>query len=619
MALDLQGWDIAYALPFSEMNKAIAQKFGDETTSFERILDSDGNNSEKRDSCTAGAPCRVVKGAVARPRLTPGGGGSNVNLIVVMPKEGTFSYSPQAPEGRPATITLPELAISLQVKLAWVAEGKPFQQSLKVDPDTPVQILNVDYHDQELPSDKRLTSGEKLFFEGALSHFFNASPEYFKETFATALILEPAQGSENDFSWATPTAVGYAVIDDTNNYDLDKSIFGILGMTGGRDKPATAQLPGQCIPKGDPDAPNYEDYKAVNASFMVSLQQVLKQLLLPNMKLLFVDAATEDFEVSGNSLYNKKELTLHKTRLTDGDEVSPKVDIRDFSVTIQDQSLVNQLKISFENSPGVTVTISDTSHSRFFLFNKEGTQQIGAQFLFGQTNTEVDVATWVEIVAIGAEILAAIVAGLLTSFAEMGAEAYSAEKTTQNTATRQNLNVRSAGTSAPTPPGDPVTPRAPQSEVDRFAMDEGWDYEEPRRLYRNKRSGQTITYGEMSNRLFAWRQQRASTRTVGAGAGALANQGRSNSLTQVISQHKAKIASIVAFLITLGISELTIKLIEASLENEKMPDLDKLMGKLAQHVQWPGSTGYQLKTLDLDGALLFGLKAEFSNDSAKKQ
>lgn len=152
---------------------------------------------------------------------------------------------------------------------------------------------------------------------------------------------------EKPWDWCKPSYVDYAYTDIEEN--LDKSLLGVLCMTGGRKGGIQQQqkLDAYVIPESS------------NAGFLIAQERFLLDVVLPTLPMKFEYSTTNDYEVinaSGEAGQYQYILRLKKDRKIKLDRVEVKGSRYDPYMTEMSLSLVNdtlKLEAATETSVGI--------------------------------------------------------------------------------------------------------------------------------------------------------------------------------------------------------------------------------------------------------------------------
>lgn len=255
------GWDTAFVLRASEVNKAIKR----------------AGATPKEFRYQAGDDSFTVKGTFGDWTIAPGGSGKLINLSVPA-TDLLFEVSEKQPDGslkNKPLAPVKELTALVQVELDFFeresASDRPKEADLKVktNADKPVSLLDLQSPDAD--------TLEKAISREAFEGFFNQNPEIFNGILTTINLDEVS--SDAAFAWMKPSSVSYAYVEkiDANGaYLPDSGLLGVLCMTQGRSfEGLNAQISAEAVPDGQTSA------------FLIGKRLFLEQLLLPGVYQAF--------------------------------------------------------------------------------------------------------------------------------------------------------------------------------------------------------------------------------------------------------------------------------------------------------------------------------------------
>lgn len=387
------GWDTVYALYFPDVNTAI------------RVAKSSPPPFTFTDSGT------TLAGSFGDWQLSAGGDGENLHMSI------PITSSTLTMTGAPIACTL--ITVTIEVKLGWLSSDNTSTQQLKVattsdtPQDAPVNILpsSTNY------GTNKLSIMQQGVYIALLGEWFNQSLKAFQHVFSTITlntILDKNQG----FQWMMPTSTLYAVVDkadSTGAEDFDKSIFGVLCMTGNRTSPGVHTVSPYAIPDG------------ANSAFLISPERVLGDMFLPGLPYMFKGRpATSSFTVTPTTITNNVDLQFTDQLLDNGNTVAPTIPAGNFTIEL----IGNLVEISmhglhFEYTSGFTVTIDHVSNatlqlntSRQFKLDVTGTPTTSAN-----VSESKGMQLGIIIGTIAASIIGAAAGGFLSGVASGGAVA----------------------------------------------------------------------------------------------------------------------------------------------------------------------------------------------------
>jgi hypothetical protein len=379
--IETNGWDTIYAVPFSEVNRAILNK-STSPTSFS-------------ESETSNMVSTSFSGTFSHWELNKGGDGRLVMLKLPMP---TAAFS----TGQNTQNFTNGYAI-IQANLAWVADANnPYYQNLILNNNaTTVQVIDIVFDG--------LTPASKGVMIQFLHNWLVKNNSSFTNVFASININVAADTAS--FAWLKPTSYSYAVkdVDDTN------SVFAILCMTENRVAPGSTQVPVNALSA------------TANSALLISPERVIAKMFYPNINGMFKNAALSSFEIGNTDLYivNKEDLTFVDQSMPNGSSKTLSIKSDNFRLEIQDSRVIMTLnKVGFNYSSGVGVNFNHVSvatfdikaDGKFNLVIKSSNTDIGVE-----TSTGVLVG---EIVGgIAAAVVGAIIGGILGGALAGGEEA----------------------------------------------------------------------------------------------------------------------------------------------------------------------------------------------------
>lgn len=392
-SISTNGWDTVYALRFSEVNNAIVNAKSSPTSFEEHIKDDDGH--------------QVIAGHFEPWQLTTGGDGRNVRLILPIP-EAMFEF-------RDRGVELLNIKATIEINLDWVQNE--VQHDLKNNVQNAPTMISMNF------GSNNISPISKTLFQNLLTKWIQENPQAFNHTFASVDINDAA--NQGSFAWIKPKngKISYAVADHDTNTTIENSVFAVLCMTSDDPAPETHMVSANSIPDG------------VNAALLIRPKAVLKNMMLPNIYLVFDQAKAEDFELSNDnmSISNNKEVSMGKQDL-DGTIVAPTIDKGDYTLTIQDNKIVMHTIAKFAYTPGISISIDHTTN---YAIGIDTAGKFTLTVLDSKTDASVESSTALMWINIGASIGAAIVGAALGGF--IGAVVEAATTTTAETATQASI------------------------------------------------------------------------------------------------------------------------------------------------------------------------------------
>ncbi len=618
MSVNTFGWDTIYVLPYSKVNECLSKNKKASTWSEMNIaIDGDGNIVKNPATLDESDPYYLVKGKLSNTQLV-GGSGQEVNLSVEM-NEGQIALMRSGKKNKAKTFD--GLNITLRVHLDWVTapdkkKTTSTKENLLINDKKPIKILNTNADSIKAKnpdgSENNLGLAEINSLTLALESYFSNNKGGFQTIFASVNINTDKDIEKSSFAWIQPTSTSYAVVGTTVDGD-SVFYFGVLCMTGGRHAPLTPQIPGNAIPY--PILEEDENLARINSCFLVSEERFLENLLLPNLKLLFNGATDDDFQVSGNIISNINELTFHNQELANGKIVNPTSGPGNFSISIQDQLLVQSMQCEFEYTKGYTVKLSSTSYSTLKMYMDEGKKQVSLKFLSSNMSVDVQMAAWVPIASAAADILVTIGTALIASVAETGLSCFNS-KGDPIESVKPSDSPQGRGRTFQVYTMEPVWG---EELIRTTAEDSGYkplpDGEGYRRPATDDKPQETVSSDQMTMAVRRQTPATPSDRTApGTGAGEIVQQNTtsdSKPIGSIFNRTHAKVAGVVAFSLSLGLSALTIESINAYIDHQTFPDFRNLLEKIANHIEWTDDDDHELLAIYLDKAVQFAMETKF--------
>jgi hypothetical protein len=340
--VDTYDWDTSFAIRFPDANAAV-------TNGWASVQDDAKNVSATADGYTLTA-------TLGPWQLTLGGDGRNVwmNLPVV-------SGDLQPPTG--ATTPLAGATFVAEINLQYVPNSaQQGNHQLMADPDgdaTTVRAVTG------LDLDPIVDAIVKELANTWLAANLNAFNHVFHD-------LNLSQDIDTDDTWAfiTPTTVSYAV---TDSGSLDSSVFGVLTMTAGRPAPATHQVSPNAIPAGS------------NSGFNISGPIFTDKMLLTGAALQFEQPSSVTSQPAGSparqaafdawvadsfiitndgmTVTNSSSMTLGNFVDDGGNTRTLQIAATDFKLSVNYSLVEVQFTdLTYNFSPGIDVHINYTQH-----------------------------------------------------------------------------------------------------------------------------------------------------------------------------------------------------------------------------------------------------------------
>ena len=371
------GWDTVFAIRAADMNTALQQP-GAYPASFAQTETGSWSG----------------QGQFGPWQVTLGGGGGDLNMSVPI-TSGTMTYGG-------ASYVLDGAVVEIQIQLIYVPQpptnGTP--NNLVPNGQTAVSVIGMTLA-------TTLPNNIKWLAMGMMSDWFNANLGEFTHVFSTVNINMTADKAQ--FQWLKPQGtIGYAY----NNADtLDDAVFGVMCMLTAGAMPGSQEISNAAIPSGQ------------RAGYLIALGPYFNNVLIPGLPDMFVNASASDFtydnsagSVTNNKALNQPDVTVGAVSYT------PQVDVNNFSVTVDgDQLVISTQKVHIAFSPGIDIYLDYTSYMHVVLTTNSSGQQVMTlqQAQDPSTSHYVNVAAWVT----WTEVIAGIVAGVITAFVGKGAKA----------------------------------------------------------------------------------------------------------------------------------------------------------------------------------------------------
>lgn len=321
---DTYGWDTVFAISFTDVNAAIAQKKSSPREFNQEVVDDDTKV--------------VINGSFGDWRVSTGGDGQNLWMQLPIPKltlSGTFSG------------VFTEALAEVEVKLGLVPQpgATPVKgaQQLKLRGganDNKAVIIRA------LDLGKDIGPVKSSMVQFALERWLNLNTDKFAHAFASVDLDRELADELKGMKWLMPTHTSYAVSDLGSE---ESSVFGVLSMTENREP---TRLNHQVSANAIPDH--------ARAGFLISRERFLTKMVLPSMPALFRGSSVDDFYVGddGASVTNSARLTVQDLKLDDGKVVSPTLARGNLSVSVSESRLTLAFTdLHFEYSPGIDVYI----------------------------------------------------------------------------------------------------------------------------------------------------------------------------------------------------------------------------------------------------------------------
>ncbi|HHT7190469.1 TULIP family P47-like protein [Bacillus cereus group sp. Bc222] len=366
-------WDTVFAIPITEVNRIITEQKSS-PKKFE-LHDSDRHN---------------FKGEFKEWQITPGGDGNSIRMKIPVFKfttylKGDFLF-PKGDYG------FQSADLYIQVKLNYIPQEKStkntanealYDLKMKTDSSDPIDPTVIAIS---------LKNVEGMFYPETFHNTFSDDEMFLKEKFKSQIIrwlqlnldkfnhtfnvvnLNHHISKDEPWAWCKPSYVDYAYTDIEGN--LNKSLLGVLCMTGGREGGIQQQqkLDAHVIPMGS------------NAGFLIAQERYLENVLLRTLLMKFKNSKIDDYEIINNSgeagqyqyilqLKDNKTIQLEKVN-GDGAEYIPFLKKLKISL-VGDEMRMESYTETPISATGVTAWCETIHHYRIILAkNKKGEQTI---------------------------------------------------------------------------------------------------------------------------------------------------------------------------------------------------------------------------------------------------
>ncbi|WP_188318638.1 TULIP family P47-like protein [Paenibacillus larvae] len=339
-------WDTVFAIPIAEANRIIKEQ----KSSPKHFELNDSNNN--------------FKGDFGEWQIITGGDGNSIRMNIPVRNFQTFLNE----DLFTGEFGFQSADLNVQVKLNYlphenILSNKTTNEQLydlkikstssdpKMDPVViGISLKNVEgiFFPWGLKNSLRIdfqTILKEMFMQQIIK-WLTLNLKEFNHTFSV-VNLNLYISDEKPWAWCKPSYVDYAYTDIEEN--LDKSLLGVLCMTGGRKGGIQQQqkLDAYVIPESS------------NAGFLIAQERFLLDVVLPTLPMKFEYSTTNDYEVinaSGEAGQYQYILRLKKDRKIKLDRVEVKGSRYDPYMTEMSLSLVNdtlKLEAATETSVGI--------------------------------------------------------------------------------------------------------------------------------------------------------------------------------------------------------------------------------------------------------------------------
>ncbi|MDO6662049.1 TULIP family P47-like protein [Bacillus thuringiensis] len=381
-------WDTVFAIPISEANRMIREQ----KSSPKKFELQDGNGND-------------FKGEFKEWQISTGGDGNSIRMHIPVRDFHTFLQD----ELLTGDFGFQSADLYIQVKLNYLPHEKLEKdtedeqlynlkmKTMSSNPEDPV-VIGIDLKNMEGLSYPQLSSYNvfidlkdilKEIFMGQIITWLTLNLDEFNHTF-NVVNLNLYISNDKPWAWCKPSYVDYAYTDVEG--DVNKSLLGVLCMTGGRKGGIQQQqkLDAYVIPK------------ASNSGFLIAQERFLQDVLLPTLPMKFENSTINDYEIinaSDETGQYQYSLQLKENKSIQLDKVNTESGTFTPCLTELKISLVgDEMRLeSYTETPlfaGVTAWCSTIHNYRVILAeNKKGEQtityeELGEPTLLKGTNNE---------------------------------------------------------------------------------------------------------------------------------------------------------------------------------------------------------------------------------------
>lgn len=598
-SIDLFGWDTTFAITYSQLNKVIEkQKTTPTSFSKERV------NSK-------GATVGKIEGNWSDWSITTNGDGKNVTMKCPI-TNGNY-YDAYNDENNPLDNTWIIIELKLffdkQDKFAFndaTAEentGTPYNLIVSSNSSSPEDpVISIQSHNFDFSKSSSDPDTAESICIGLFNDWFTEHISDFRQIFAYFILN--AKASQGDFQWLKPTKMEYAT---SSTDDLNTSVFGVLSMTEGRTISIdTHSIDARIFDEASKGLP--EGAPKIESVFSMSGERFTDKWLLPGCVAVHLGTSVDDYTVAHNGLSyeNKDTITCTGIKDTDGNDVTAYVDAGNFVVSLfQDCIKMEFVDLHWDEGCGISVHVNFCEQYNIAL--KSGTDSNGKEYKNVLTVTDDGKPTlkvtverskgrkWFDLgVEIACSIIGAMVGalagGALEGIIKGGATA--AAEVAEETAIREGTEMVVMDLS------NTLGRAVEESGAEALAAAE---------------EGAIQAVEEDIATAVAMEAEGA------AGPEILATiAGKCRDIGTYFLANKWKIVgSIIGAAIGAGIGMIP-EILEAVNEDKlsDLPSMDTIAANAVGAIKWPESSGFELKTANLAGALLLGgtLIEENSNE-----
>jgi hypothetical protein len=350
------GWDVVYAIRFSDVNAAIAASWTAANSTMPKIFNWSGDVSGTQQTITgAFDPWQL---AVPKSSDPIGSSGANVVMLLVLRKL-VFTQAGTMPT---------DVNVRVQVTLSFIGPGST-KQLITTAGSNAFTILDV-----SLPDGTPLGFLAKATLNPALTQWLETNLVDFDHVFHTVDFEEKLAGdakadaSGAGLAWMTPTTVAYGVyqpplVNGIATATLETSIFGVMAMTEGRSNPSpNSNVDPYAIPPND------------RAGLLISTELFLDKFVRAALPSLFSGATAAQFGFDNDKNFtNTTDLSFGPMTITDADgsggkQVNPDIPANGFTLGVNGTEMQMQLKnFHWEWNKGIDVYTTYNSYAQLSL------------------------------------------------------------------------------------------------------------------------------------------------------------------------------------------------------------------------------------------------------------
>lgn len=405
-------WDTVFAIPVSKVNRIIKEERSSP-------MNFKLNDLEYND----------FSGDFGDWQITPGGDGNSIRMNIPILNfktnirddllSGNFGFK--------------SANLDIQVKLKYLPHDedimvtdkeKKYALKVRTESNSPIDpvvigisLNNIDgFFYNKINKDLYLNIIDilKQTFMRQIVMWLNLNLNKFKHIF-NVVNINLYISSEEPWSWCKPTYIDYAYADIED--DLDKSLLGVLCMTGGRTGGISQQqkIDSSVIPESS------------ECGFLISEERFLRDVLLPTLPKKFKNSSINDYEVINSSnesgkysytlkLKDDKNINLDKL-IANGGTYTPIM--KHLELSLSEDTMKFETYIETPIGSGITTYCSTINEYRVVLAkNKKGEETITYEevrepTILKGTTSEESALPWVMIVLelISLAILAVVTSG----------------------------------------------------------------------------------------------------------------------------------------------------------------------------------------------------------------